>query len=427
MVIIYEKEDEENQPLPSDDQLPPEDSGPIPATPPAVSTSTNESKRYYSFRRYLRRILRRCRRLLLFVLCTFIIGYTLVAKVIPVLYNEYHRYQDDCVIHGPAGRAVDRCADWKSSPGATEEFFVNMDSLLFLAQGSLATGEIIVKQSENATWGGQAKVTVRASTQFPRFFDYVWVCQIRSKHAWIKDTGVGIFHTFGNLSRIHFDEIKISTKKRPIISEIFTQFISADDVTFQTSNAPIKGTYNVSSGVSLTTSRSFIDVEMQLHRREPTPADGRLPKLWTTSTLRTSRGHIRATYDLHTSTPVKNYSRYLIEAETTLGKIDIDFVDAPPVHVLSLHAATTFRHARVSVPPQFEGSFTMRSLYPFRKIVDERENYDIDPLGRNRSRNLWQNYEDPFVRKGAVVWGRADALQGEIDLKSTLGSTAIVI
>ncbi|KAJ2932543.1 hypothetical protein H1R20_g4567, partial [Candolleomyces eurysporus] len=230
-------------------------------------------------------------------------------------------------------------------------------------------------------------------------------------------------HTFGNLSRVHFDKMKVSTRKRPISAE----FLSADDATFHTSNAPIKGTYNVSSGVSLTTSKSFIDVEMQLHRREPTPADGRLPKLWTTSTLRTSRGSIRATYDLHTTTPVKEYSRYSIEAETTLGKIDIDFADAPPVHVLSLHAATTFRRARVFVPPQFEGSFTMRSLYPFRKVVDDRENYDIDPLGRNRSRTLSENYEDPFVRKGAVVWGSADVIQGEIDLKSTLGSTAIVI
>jgi hypothetical protein len=137
--------------------------------------------------------------------------------------------------------------------------------------------------------------------------------------------------------------------------------------------------------------------------------------------------HIRATYDLRTSTPVAEHSRYSIHAETTLGKIDIDFGEAPPAHVLSVHAATTFRRARVFIPPQFEGSFAMNSLYPFRTIVDNRQSYDVDPLGRNRSRTLWHTYEGPFVERGAVVWGSRDVIHGEIDLKSTLGSTAIVI
>ncbi|KAJ2917682.1 hypothetical protein MD484_g2714, partial [Candolleomyces efflorescens] len=469
MILIHEKDDDgENQsnrqpPPPPEIPAEPELPASLPVPVVLTSTTTSESKRYSHIRRYVRRILRRCRRVILFVLCTMIIGYTLAVKVIPVLCTEYHRYQDDRAVYVPPGIAVDRCADWKSNPVNTEEFFVDMDALLFLAQGKLSIGEIVVRQSENTTWGDRVRVTVQARSTYPNFFEYVRVCQIRSRRVWLKDTGVGVFsvpwlpvdtgrftvlveipvgaedrlqlpsfrtdmphfkHTFGNLSRVHFDKITVSTKARPINSE----FLSFTEGTLRTSHAPIRGTYNASFDVSLTTSKSFIDVEMQLHRQEPTPSDTRLYRqLWTTSNLKASRGHIRATYDLRSSTPVAEHSRYSIQAETTLGEIDIDFADAPPKHVLCVHAATTFQRARVFLPPHFEGAFTMNSLYPFRTIEDNRESYGVDPLGRNRSRVLWHTYEGPFVRRGAIVRGRIDVIHGEIDLKSTLGSTAIVI
>ena len=120
--------------------------------------------------------------------------------------------------------------------------------------------------------------------------------------------------------------------------------------------------------------------------------------------------------------------KFYLVADTSRADIDIDFDEAPIDHELTLDASTSFGRAQVTVSPEYDGTWIMEALFPFREVVDTRgEKRPEDPTGQNRTRVLWFNNRGAFAEDGAIVWDHGEDRKGEIKLRSSLGRTNVVV
>ncbi|KAJ2917709.1 hypothetical protein MD484_g2724, partial [Candolleomyces efflorescens] len=420
-----------------------------------------------------KRCARRCRRAHIWGLSALLFIYSLIHYIIPAVHTEIQRLRDDHNIPVPPGITLGRCAEWSPAGGHPEpaEFYVDLDSPLFLSHGPLAVGEIEVKQAKHTADPNKAKVTVSVAYEDSKFLEYVEVCEVRSEGVRSRlgrwpESGVGIIsvpwsprqngrfhvvvelpsvdeaspkkkirslrtqmpffgHTFGDLADYYFGRLDVDSLDSPVNAE----FVEAANITISTTNAPIRGTYKVDSDVFFITSGANIDVKLNLHDSIEFVHCGRT-RSGVRSRLSTSNGPIRATYNLTTtkSTLNKYGGKFYLDADTSRADIDIDFDEAPIEHELNLDASTSFGRAQVTVSPEYDGPWIMEALFPFREVVDTRgENRPEDPTGQNRTRVLWFNDRGAFVENGAIVWDHGENRKGQIKLKSTLGHTSVVV
>ncbi|KAJ2932545.1 hypothetical protein H1R20_g4573, partial [Candolleomyces eurysporus] len=434
-----------------------------PECQPLLEADDEDGKDFISYKQ--KRCSLRCRRVHIWGLSAFVFIYSLTRFIVPAVYTGFQRFRDDHTIPVPGDIILGRCANWTSTEGYPDpaEFYVDLDAPMFVSYGPLAVGEIEVTQANHTGDANKAKVTVSVAFEDYKFLEYVEVCEVRSKDPNKEpESGVGIIsvpwlprqkgrfhvlvelpvvdeasskrrirsfrtrmpsfvHTFRNLADVYFQWLKVATTDSPINAE----FVEATSVIINTSNAPIHGTYNVDGDVSLITSSANIDVNLNL--RDSAEVN-RGVLIISSAWLSTSNGPIRATSNLTTGTREDYGGKFNIVAETSRADIDLDFNKTPVEHELNLMASTSLGRAQVTVPPEYEGSWNMEALFPFREVLDTRgEKVPEDPTGRNRSRVVWDYGGGAFEEDGAIVWDREGNRKGQIKLKSTLGRTSIVV
>ncbi|KAJ2916247.1 hypothetical protein MD484_g4162, partial [Candolleomyces efflorescens] len=293
-----------------------------------------------------------------------------------------------------------------------------------------------------ATPTNKAKITISLKLDDPKLVDYVRVCEIRHRYSEHLGPGVGIFSLFG------------------------------EEVIISTTNAPIQGSFNVTSFLELSTSNSLIDVDLGLHDLSPprySTCDSvhrnRLEFYWPVGfpsvELHNSKGPIRATANLtrrfdpatiHRESQRSYYSdedededdqcrthptkrwtpntpyhstelpltfedptriehtggRYTLTAKTTRAPISIDFDTDPPVNHSLTLDASTYLGDINVGVPA-----TYEGYWKVKALSAYREVVDgranrTDPSGENRERVVRVDRRNAVWEEGVEFWGRRE-------------------
>ncbi|EMD33254.1 hypothetical protein CERSUDRAFT_98849 [Gelatoporia subvermispora B] len=215
-----------------------------------------------------------------------------------------------------------------------------------------------------------------------------------------------------------FDTISLSTSNKPIIADS----LAARRATLRTSQAEIEGRFNISSSLSLITSRAPIRADTQL-RNSGSLQDG-ATALWARTSF---PGPLDLTAEL--ISPPSIPGTFQIDARASESPLTIRTFVAPPPSpppsqpapfpgpfpparppFLALTALTSGAPASVALHPGWEGTFALRSS----EVAPSLE-YDPaapDPSGRGRTRKVQIVREREGELGGYVEWapgGQGDA------------------
>ncbi|KAF6752192.1 hypothetical protein DFP72DRAFT_905203 [Ephemerocybe angulata] len=418
--------------------------------------SLDECSTPFPFRRPSRRLSKRARRRCHLVAFIASLGF-FVCFVIPALRTEVARYKDNRHIPIPEEIVLTRCANIMSGYGRCfGQFDVDMDSAYFLARGALASGTVVVTQSDASRHlsSKMAKVTVHAVAEDPRFFNYLQVCEFKERAS--ARAGVGIFtvpwrprldghfrisielpasmeaplsagevafdmpnfsHTFGPLWDVHFDQLNLFTSEQPIAADL----LSARRASLRTSNAPIKGLFLTSGDINLQTANSFIDVNLDIY--DPQLPQGASGRPGVEATLKTTNGYIQAFTNLTSRDGL--HGCFSIEASTSRRKVFLDVTGAPSNATLHVDASTSCNMVDVKTHKNFEGGFKLEALSPFREVHDTSRR--DEKTGQGRLRQIWEYYRGTFLHEGAVSWGKSNQLGGHVHLRAPMGGTKLTL
>ncbi|THU80367.1 hypothetical protein K435DRAFT_564825, partial [Dendrothele bispora CBS 962.96] len=152
-------------------------------------------------------------------------------------------------------------------------------------------------------------------------------------------------HQIDNLSTtILFRSISIRTDNKPI----FVESLRARKANFQTTNAPIEGTFCVSSFLNMKTTNARMRTSVLLENTDS--------RKFSQLIMANSNGPISSSIIL--SSP--NQSRggnFSILSKTHNAPINLTFPSAPSHHNLQLRVSTMLAKAEVQLPETYEGRF----------------------------------------------------------------------
>jgi hypothetical protein len=166
--------------------------------------------------------------------------------------------------------------------------------------------------------------------------------------------------------------------------------VMAAELSITTSNASVRVTNTTFTIAHLETLNGEIVLSSGTLNAAPSSASSKLA-------LTSLNGSIRANLTLATST--SGGGRFNVTARTSNAPLVLDFTRAPPQSTLLLDAKTQAASARVALPPQYEGDYTLFSAEPELII---REGFD-DPHGKGRTREVTQ-HRGIGLRYGNVRW-----------------------
>lgn len=413
----------------------------------------------FSRRKQVFRWCRKARRRLLFPLFTVVLGVLFVLHVYPVLQNELQRYRDDRYVPLPlVDLSIGRCANFTHGSSSPGEFLVDMSAAYFLARGGIASGDVILTQAKPSSSherSSKAKVVVTVPTGDPQLLEYACVCEIKER-GWTRRSGVGIFSVpyrprvkgrflmtielpahpdttfeegnvkfdmpnfslkFGMLKDAHFQRLEVQTTDKPIVAE----WVSARSGHFETSNAPIKGTFFTTSDVNIWTSYGYVDVDLHMHDSHHTGDYGCRRTI--SASLKNTCGWIQAYANLTASGDTDGC--FQLAAHTCRAKVGLDFVDSPPNSTQMISASTSLNTIDVTTHKNFEGTYTLNSPYPHQKVVQLPPAMDRKTGLPILGRTPWTHTETALQRTGAIVWGQLRKISGCIELSSWLGTTIV--
>ncbi|KDR75472.1 hypothetical protein GALMADRAFT_483435 [Galerina marginata CBS 339.88] len=215
-------------------------------------------------------------------------------------------------------------------------------------------------------------------------------------------------HSVGDLrQKVSFDAIALFGSNQGIN----VQSLSAITGIFRTSNGAITGDFDASSALSLLTSNSPIKVNVGLKNDN----NGTQSKL----VVRTSNSPLQAAINLSSTSGGGSFG---VTTTTSNGQLQVSFPAAPVDSKLQLVASTTNSPAHVSLPPAYEGSFSLSSS-PFSAPSLNQLN-PPDPSGRGRQRTVQHYQVGGGQLNGNVSWG-GDRGQGTVSVRTTLSPSTL--
>ncbi|KAF8959955.1 hypothetical protein BDZ97DRAFT_1835763 [Flammula alnicola] len=208
-------------------------------------------------------------------------------------------------------------------------------------------------------------------------------------------------HRFGDLNtKVLFGSISLRGSNAPI----HAKSLSAITGDVHTTNGFIRGIFNTSGSLMLTTTNSPIDVDVGLESTE-----GSAPEL----TALTTNGAIQAAISLTTTAPSNQGGSYAVSLTTTNGNLQVRIPSQPVNSSLHLTATTSNGPANMVLNPAYEGTFSLQS--PTAVVVRERKGIE-DPSGEHRRRRVRYNMVGKFTQ-GDVRWGT----EGEARTRTGIG------
>jgi len=191
--------------------------------------------------------------------------------------------------------------------------------------------------------------------------------------------------------------------------------VSVHHAEFETTNAPITGSFTATEKLALVTSNGAIDASVDLSNNKDTHVPSDL-------LLKTTNARIISTLALreHNST---TGGAFTITSLTSNARMEQMFTAAPSYSSLILNAKTSNAGTSVQLHPSFEGSFHLRSSnagIPRVLGIDEPQ---PDPSGDGRKRRIEMTRVVKNFVEGWVRW--EDKETQERDLKE-LGRVVVV-
>lgn len=214
-----------------------------------------------------------------------------------------------------------------------------------------------------------------------------------------------VYHIDLPKGAVDFDSISLKTSNSPIYVETLT----ADNAYVESSNGPIRGSFNASRSLTLTTSNAVIRADVGLSY-DDTSSDVASAK------ITTSNAPIEAAISMRTRRGTGG--DFKVNAETSNNRLELAFPAAPVDSTLYVKAETSNSPASVKVHPTYEGGFSLRTSQ-YTPTIEKEERRD--PSGRGRVREVWTSTVRKGFMQGSVEWvpsgeGRASS---HIDLKSS--------
>ncbi|KJA27953.1 hypothetical protein HYPSUDRAFT_790490 [Hypholoma sublateritium FD-334 SS-4] len=221
-------------------------------------------------------------------------------------------------------------------------------------------------------------------------------------------------HRFGDLDKkIHFDSVTLNG----LNASVEVTSLSARVVHFEMKNGSIRGKFNATDSVVLSTTNGEIDVDVGLEYR-----DGAKPAL----IARTSNSPINADISLASASRHASDASYVVSATTSNSDLHLRFAAQPVDSRLDLSASTTNGPADVSVHPAYEGHFVLQSSTG--ALIHEEKDVR-DPSGYRRERHVhFRELQSGgmSVVEGRVQWWRHKGPRRHHDAGGTRRTDGIV-
>ncbi|CDO72586.1 hypothetical protein BN946_scf184985.g5 [Trametes cinnabarina] len=232
------------------------------------------------------------------------------------------------------------------------------------------------------------------------------------------ETNLPLFqHNMRDLTGItEFDSISLISRNMPIIVD----HLVAKSATVTTSNAVIRGSYNISRSLFIQSSNELVDASVALFN------DG---STWSNLTLLNKNGPINSHLSLHSR--YRLHAFYDVVAHTENGYLSLPITSAPNTpyvhnpkhpqplpssHTLYVDARTSNSPASVELPLTFEGDVDAQTSNSQAKV--ECDPGAKDPTGLNRAHRCQIVRRSPERVKGSIDWGVAGMRRGNVRVVS---------
>ncbi|KAJ7033399.1 hypothetical protein C8F04DRAFT_1104620 [Mycena alexandri] len=402
----------------------------------------------------------------------------LVGSVVDDRALGYHDYPipgdvetENCVTEWKGQTIPSPFSSFPYSASTTFDFALPSETLLLISKGQLSSGNLKIKTSTKITDAVQVKVTVHYHTTAVR--DSAKICMIgRQKD----EAGVGIFtptywrrrsrtdflffdveltlphststqyinalstdvnnfsHDVETLKNVFFGHVSLTASN----GKILTQDVTAETITFTTSNAVItsslvaldakvrssnghiNGHYAVTNSLDLHTTNGAIKVAAILN-----VSDTETPK---TVSMTTSNGVLDAQINLGTSNGKPGSFRVI--TTTTNSGLTTHIDSAPLDSVLNVDARTSNGRAYLGLPSTYEGKFSAATSNGKLAVSGANPN-EPDPAckGDSKCTGRQRTTETSTVNKrlvvGSVYWDKKNAARGKASV--TTSNSAVTL
>ncbi|KIP08916.1 hypothetical protein PHLGIDRAFT_103532, partial [Phlebiopsis gigantea 11061_1 CR5-6] len=181
------------------------------------------------------------------------------------------------------------------------------------------------------------------------------------------------YHTVSDLSKsVYFKSLSIHTSN----TGIKAKSIAAKTANLRTSNSAIFGNFSVHDSLELKSSNGPIVANVTLFSSDKNKATG--------LSLQTSNAHIQSNVSLIAETKDITGGKFDVVARSSNGPVDVKFVTAPVDSVLHADVHTSNSPARLTLDPTYEGSFSLHTGAWFPTTVQQLNEDEEDPAGKDR-------------------------------------------
>ncbi|KAJ7104140.1 hypothetical protein B0H15DRAFT_808717 [Mycena belliarum] len=197
---------------------------------------------------------------------------------------------------------------------------------------------------------------------------------------------------------------------------IDSQHLVARNALVQTSNGKISGNFHVSDSLYLRTSNGVIKTIVGID------GDGSDNTAAKTLTMCTTNSTLESTVSLETSSGAGGHFR--IETHNSNGSSATRIASLPIDGVLLLESKTTNAPTSLTLPPAYEGGFTLSTSNALAHVSRLNPN-ELDPAGLGRQRVQEIKTAKGSKTAGGVYWDKESINRGHVTLKSSNGPASI--
>ncbi|KAH9917214.1 hypothetical protein B0H21DRAFT_827856 [Amylocystis lapponica] len=399
------------------------------------------SRRAFTKEHFLRR--RRFFKFLTAVACAWTL-FQIVARGVAEVHHRFLATKD--VPYASAARPKRQDGDpveclngyrwdsWGPTGFASFDLPVSADSLFVSSRGVLATGDIVIMQSQ-ATTDVRVDISLEQGASM-KAIESTSMCMLHRRHG---EFGVAIMtpdgwpvrheklhfnvtvwfprssdaspfyiptfetdlphftHHIGDLQdKVVFDHLILQSSD----STMSAESLRAREIDVRTTNGAISGSYHASARLSLSTSNADVGATINLYHDNADIHHNDIKKPATRLEIETSNGAIVTPMHLISTAASGGGGAFSIFAKSTDGPLALDVPSMPLDAVLRLDAETSNAAATVTVHRAFEGSVQLRTS---RGETDVQLGQVEDPAGRGRKRQAFMAQHEHAL-DGGVGW-----------------------
>ncbi|KIP08924.1 hypothetical protein PHLGIDRAFT_34702 [Phlebiopsis gigantea 11061_1 CR5-6] len=201
------------------------------------------------------------------------------------------------------------------------------------------------------------------------------------------------FHTVSDLSNsVYFKSLLLHTSNTGIKAES----IAADVANLKTSNSVIFGNFSVHDSLQLESHNAPIVANVTLFNS----GEGQVTEV----SMQTSNGYIHSNVSLVAETKGNTGGKFNVVARSSNSPVDVKFDAAPIDSVLHVDVHTSNSPARLTLDPTYEGSFSLHTGAWFPTTVQQLNEDEEDPAGKDRKRILELRTIRRGSTEGSVAW-----------------------